>query len=64
MGAVGLCDALSRYLKNNTLEHEYLAVVPPLQLATATLAGISSRLHTLFPDIVPNELGSNPRILR
>ena len=64
MGAVGIFDALLRYMQRNVSEHEFVVMAPPIHLAMANLAELAARLYALFPEIAPKELGSNPRLLR
>ena len=64
IGAVGVFDAIRYYLSNNVSADEYAALSAPLFAAMARTDEMARQLHASFPDIMPRELNSNPRVLR
>jgi len=56
MGVSGNLNGIAHYMKNNLADEEFRELVRSIGKSMAALMDISARLHSSFPDIVPEEL--------
>ena len=55
-GVLASMNGIAHYMKNNLSEEEYKSFIGMIGATMGEAIEFSSRLHKMFPDIIPKEL--------